>query len=154
MMRQVPLEHDINIAVNGPFWVEVANPEHPFMAMLKSRSCGTCLIVTQVPGRWEIQLYSPWLSRRHQGVFSGSWVRVCRQCRPLCPRGQSGGAHGQAAPLPRGGPWAWKISDFFHRQTGAGCCSQRGKSWGELQNRFRLKVSLQRKTGGWLGANR
>ena len=28
--RQVPLERDINIAVDGPFWVEVANPEHQF----------------------------------------------------------------------------------------------------------------------------
>ena len=35
-MRQVPLEHDINIAINGHFWVEVANPEHPFTAMLIS----------------------------------------------------------------------------------------------------------------------
>ena len=40
----MPLEHYINIAVNGPFWVEVANPEHPFQAMLMSRSRGTCLI--------------------------------------------------------------------------------------------------------------
>ena len=37
-MRQVPLEYDINIAMNGPFWVEVANPENPFTAMLISRS--------------------------------------------------------------------------------------------------------------------
>ena len=44
-MRQVPLERDINIAINGPFWVEVANPEHPFTAMLISYSRGTCLIV-------------------------------------------------------------------------------------------------------------
>ena len=43
-MRQVPPERDINIAINGPFWVEVANPEHPFTAMLISRSRGTCLI--------------------------------------------------------------------------------------------------------------
>ena len=43
-MRQVPLEHDINIAINGPFWVEVANPEHPFTAMLISHSRGTFLI--------------------------------------------------------------------------------------------------------------
>ena len=27
-MRQMPLECDINIAVNGPFWVEVVSPEH------------------------------------------------------------------------------------------------------------------------------
>ena len=40
----MPLELDINIAVNGPFWVEVANQEHPFTAMLISRSRGTCLI--------------------------------------------------------------------------------------------------------------
>ena len=41
----MPLERDINIAVNGPFWLEVANPEHPFMAMLISRSRGTYLII-------------------------------------------------------------------------------------------------------------
>ena len=29
-MRQEPLECDINIAVNSPFWVEVGNPERPF----------------------------------------------------------------------------------------------------------------------------
>ena len=40
----MPLECDINIAVNGLFWVEVANPEHPLTAMLTSRSRGTCLI--------------------------------------------------------------------------------------------------------------
>ena len=34
VMRQVSLEHGINIAINGPFWVEVANPEYPFTAML------------------------------------------------------------------------------------------------------------------------
>ena len=44
VMRQVPPEHDTNIAVNGPFRVEVANPENPFTAMLISRSRGTCLI--------------------------------------------------------------------------------------------------------------
>ena len=41
--RQVPLERDINIAVDGPFWVEVANPEHQFTAMLISHSRGICL---------------------------------------------------------------------------------------------------------------
>ena len=41
----MPLERDINIAVNGPFWVEVVNPEHPFTTMLISRSRGTCLII-------------------------------------------------------------------------------------------------------------
>ena len=29
-MRQVPLESDKNIVVNGPFLVEVANQEHCF----------------------------------------------------------------------------------------------------------------------------
>ena len=43
-MRQVPLERDIKIAVDGSFWMEVANQEHPFTAMLISRSQGTCLI--------------------------------------------------------------------------------------------------------------
>ena len=43
-MRLVPLERDINIAVNGPFWVEAANPEHPFTAMMISHSRGTCFI--------------------------------------------------------------------------------------------------------------
>ena len=41
----MPLESDINIAINGPFWAEVANSEHPLTAMLISRSRGTCLIL-------------------------------------------------------------------------------------------------------------
>ena len=45
-MRQVSPERYINIAVNGPFWVEVADPEHPFTAMLISCSGGTCLILS------------------------------------------------------------------------------------------------------------
>ena len=48
---QMPLERAIYIAVNGPFWVEVANPEHPFMAIMISRSRGTCLIEVQVDGK-------------------------------------------------------------------------------------------------------
>ena len=36
-MMQVPLGCDINIAINDPFLLEVANPEHPFTAMLMSR---------------------------------------------------------------------------------------------------------------------
>ena len=43
-MRRVPLECDINIAANGPFWLEVTNPEHPFTAMLISHSRGTCIL--------------------------------------------------------------------------------------------------------------
>ena len=45
----MPLHHDINIAINGPFWVEVANQEHPFTVMLISRSISTCLIAAEVP---------------------------------------------------------------------------------------------------------
>ena len=41
----MPLECDINIAINGSFWVEVANPEQPFTAILISCSRGTCLIM-------------------------------------------------------------------------------------------------------------
>ena len=41
-MRHVPLEHDINNAINGPLWVEAANP---FTAILISCSRGTCFIV-------------------------------------------------------------------------------------------------------------
>ena len=44
VMRQLALKGDINIAVNGPLWVEVANPDHPFVAMLISHFIGTCLI--------------------------------------------------------------------------------------------------------------
>ena len=41
-MRQVPLERDINIVVNGPFLVRNLHQERLFMAMFISR--GTCLI--------------------------------------------------------------------------------------------------------------
>ena len=45
------LERDINIAVDGPFWVEVANPEHPFLQRLAKR-CGCLLSYSQAePGR-------------------------------------------------------------------------------------------------------
>ena len=43
-MKEVSLERDINIAKNGPLWVEFVNPEHPFTAMLISRSSCTCPI--------------------------------------------------------------------------------------------------------------
>ena len=48
----MPLERDISIAINGPFWVEVENPEHLFAAMLISRSRGLIEAITlmrQVP---------------------------------------------------------------------------------------------------------
>ena len=32
-MKKVPLECGINIALNGPVWVEFANSENPFTAM-------------------------------------------------------------------------------------------------------------------------
>ena len=43
-MRKVPAERDINIAINGLFWVAVVNPEHPFTAILISCFRGSCLI--------------------------------------------------------------------------------------------------------------
>ena len=43
-MRQVPLERDINIAVNGCSGFATSTQKGPFMAMLISRSRGTCLI--------------------------------------------------------------------------------------------------------------
>ena len=47
LMRQVPLECDINIAVNGSLEAKVAKPKHPFTAILISRSRGTCLILVR-----------------------------------------------------------------------------------------------------------
>ena len=44
-MRQVPLECDINIAVNGRSGFATSTQKGPFMAMLISRSRGTYLIV-------------------------------------------------------------------------------------------------------------
>ena len=43
-MRQVPLERDINIAVNGCSGFATSTQKLPFMAMLISRSRGTYLI--------------------------------------------------------------------------------------------------------------
>ena len=43
-MRQVPLERDINIAVNGCSGFATSTQKGPFMAMLLSRSRGTYLI--------------------------------------------------------------------------------------------------------------
>ena len=43
-MRQVPLERDINIAVNGCSGLATSTQKGPFMAMLISRSRGTYLI--------------------------------------------------------------------------------------------------------------
>ena len=44
VMRQVPLERDINIAVNGCSGFETSTRKEPFMAMLTSCSRGTYLI--------------------------------------------------------------------------------------------------------------
>ena len=44
LMRQVPLERDINIAVNGCSGFATSTQKGPFMAMLISRSRGTYLI--------------------------------------------------------------------------------------------------------------
>ena len=45
LMRQMPLEQDINIAVNGPSLVVNLRQERLFMAMLISRSRGIFLIL-------------------------------------------------------------------------------------------------------------
>ena len=45
LMRQVPLEQDINIAVNGPSLVVNLRQERLFMAMLISRSRDNYLIL-------------------------------------------------------------------------------------------------------------
>ena len=63
----MPLERDINITVNGPSWVEVANPEHPFTAMLISRSRGTYLI--------EMHRGEP-----NRNLISTKSRLVCRRC--------------------------------------------------------------------------
>ena len=44
-MRQVPLERDINIAINGCFGFATSTQKGPFTAMLISSSRGTCLIL-------------------------------------------------------------------------------------------------------------
>ena len=51
LMRQVPLERDINIAVNGCSGFSTSTQKGPFMAMLISRSRGTCLV--EVHQQWE-----------------------------------------------------------------------------------------------------
>ena len=45
----MPLECDINIAVNGRSWFATSTQKGPFMAMLISHSRGTCLIVWFLP---------------------------------------------------------------------------------------------------------
>ena len=47
-MRQVPLERDINIAVNGCSGFASSSQKRPFMAMLISCSRGTCLILNVI----------------------------------------------------------------------------------------------------------
>ena len=67
----MPLECDINIAINCTFWVEVANPEHPFTAMLISHYRGTCLIGRSFKGTVQLGClglcaYSNSLLHHHQ----------------------------------------------------------------------------------------
>ena len=56
-MRQVPLERDINIAINGQFLVRNLHQERPFMAMLISRCRGTCLIKLNISQLYEVKTY-------------------------------------------------------------------------------------------------
>ena len=84
----MPLERDINIAVNGPFWVEVANPEHPFTAMLISRSRGTCLIENR-PDSSEVSFHG---SSRPPSYVPELNTAFSDQVRlVLCVQGDSGG---------------------------------------------------------------
>ena len=53
-MKQVPLECDINIAVNGCSGFATSSQKGPFMAMLISHSRGTCLIIELQ--NWEVQV--------------------------------------------------------------------------------------------------
>ena len=55
-MRQVPLERDIKIAINGSFWVEVANPKHPFTAMLISHSKAGPPVVMVLTGQSALEM--------------------------------------------------------------------------------------------------
>ena len=43
-MRQVPLEHDISIDINGLSWWRLRTKNEPFTSMFISRSKGTCRI--------------------------------------------------------------------------------------------------------------
>ena len=74
-MRQVPLERDINIDVNGSFLVRNLHHERPFMSMLISCSRGTCLIQSIISwqknmrGKFKIEYLltsrPAWASRCH-----------------------------------------------------------------------------------------
>ena len=84
-MIYVPLERYINIAINGPFWVEVANPEHPFTAMLISRSRGTCLIFYFAKASYEYRVTQKvsdlgWIDLElgsSPGRWAGTMVTYC-----------------------------------------------------------------------------
>ena len=53
IMRQVPLELDINIAVNGRSWWRLRTKNGPFTVLiLTSHSRGTCLIVSPLACRF------------------------------------------------------------------------------------------------------
>ena len=76
-MRQVPLERDINIAVNGCSGFATSTQKGPFTAMLISRSRGICLIGCFVPFRisW-VRASSPFCRART------ATVRRTRTSRP------------------------------------------------------------------------
>ena len=74
-MMQVPLERDINIAVNGCSGFATSTQKRPFRGMLISRYRGTYLI-----GSWLITKPRDWMTRRYLHV-SG----VARMSLSACP---------------------------------------------------------------------
>ena len=85
-MRQVPLERDVNIASNGPFWVEVANQEHPFTAMLISRSRGTYLIGETSRAKAFIRLMSHSIRTRTDMITLFAVYHVLNAARVKLPQ--------------------------------------------------------------------
>ena len=99
------LERDINIAVNGAFWVEVANPEHPFMGMLISHSRGTCLIVPHCSASSLRQANPPWSWQLAIHAFKRPSVLAVMALVKAAPpgielRSAAGGYNGQRPPRP------------------------------------------------------
>ena len=76
-MRQVPLERDINIAVNGCSGLATSSQKRPFKAMLISRCRGTYLIITagqDREGRGRPLIGRPLYEHRDDGAAAeGMW---------------------------------------------------------------------------------
>ena len=95
-MRQVPLERDINIAVNGCSGFATSTRKGPFMAMLISHSRGTYLInrsvrSTRVRG-CAVGRHSPGVCGRDGVPLSGVEVEVEEEGRVAPPERGAGAA--------------------------------------------------------------